>query len=222
MRTLLWKDFRQSWRLMVGSAIVVLGIPYAICLVVAFRSSLRTDYAPFTYSDALEGASKTGIILSIILAAIFSGNAFSGERSDRSAEFFAYIPVKKWAVVWSRLAIAIMSCAFFFVANLLVMLVFEESPREFNAEVIGNMVLAGVFVFGMNWFFSSFLASPLLSSFFGPVIGMTVYMLCALIYEDYAADSLEELLGFWFVLASIFGLVGVVGGSVIYVRRVEP
>lgn len=222
MRTLLWKDFRQSARVMVGAAIVGLGVPYLICFAMAFRSWVQINGRLFTYSDALEGASGAGLALSIILAAIFAGNAFTSERSDRSAEFFASIPVQKLRVALSRLVVAVLSSIFFFISNVIVLSIFGDTPPLYTSESIANLFLTGVFVFGVNWFFSSFLASPVLSSFIGPMIVLIVIVVGGIVYDGPWHDRLETFWQTCVTLAPMIGLIGVIVGTLIYTRRIAP
>ena len=112
LKSLLWKDFRQQRGFLIAAAIALL-IPYVIASGCSLTRS-ATESAVGESGEIVEApaqffraAAMTDICLAVILIPFFAGNAIAGERGDRSAEFFAYLPITKRESLASKLIVAV-------------------------------------------------------------------------------------------------------------------
>ena len=90
MNWLLWREYRRNrWILAAGAAGVVL--PYIIAVMFDVNRS-----------SGFIGAFFLSCVFSQMTVALLGGNAVAGERADRSAEFIAYLPLRRSSTFASK------------------------------------------------------------------------------------------------------------------------
>ena len=90
MKWLLWREYRRN-RLLLGMGAVLLSFP--ICSSSFGTRGLR-DEPPITGKSS-RWRQRAAYFFRRLTCALLGGNAIAGERSDRSAEFMAYLPVSR-------------------------------------------------------------------------------------------------------------------------------
>ena len=97
MKSLLWKEFRLCWPiLLVGAGLLT--APYLIPLLgKSLGYSVRVDWP---------GAAVFSLALSILTLTLFGGSAIACERADRSAEFLAYQPIPRGKILAQQAGVA--------------------------------------------------------------------------------------------------------------------
>lgn len=236
MRNLLWKDLRQNGRMLLGVGIIA-SIPYAIGLTVSawervfWSSSITIE--PWAF--VIMGTSFMSMTLTILLAAFIGGNAIAGERSDRSAEFAAGLPIPRGRAATSKVVVSSFSCLFMWAINAAILGVaftVSGNPRSAPLHQTSLLsltwtcleVLLGVFfLFGLSWLYSSLLSSPAISAAaaIGTALGFCLILQWACDYSLERADGSGFQTGF-LMLMVIVGAVCLIAGYALYVKRVEP
>ena len=226
MKTLLWKDYRHNRPLfaVVGAFLLA---PYVLFPLIAATAAGPGGLSFF--AAVIRPACFTSLVVSVFVSAFVAGNAFAGERVDRSAEFVAYLPIRRKAAVASKAIVAIGACVLAWGANAAVvlacLLVGLGSSRDPSAlYLLPNTAVAMVFVFGVSWLFSSFRTSSASAAASGlgtaVLVGVATVCLCERLW------GIHPLPACWvFGYACAVVLVGVgcvVAGSIIALRRVEP
>ena len=93
-------------RLPIIAGVVLLLCPFAMAAVIVCNMPLWTEATPATAWATLLG---TGCYFSIMCSqptlAMLSGNIIAAERSDRSAEFLAYLPPSRKTILCSKLIV---------------------------------------------------------------------------------------------------------------------
>jgi ABC-type transport system involved in multi-copper enzyme maturation permease subunit len=230
MKTLLWKDFRQNGRMLVAVA-VFLVLPYLIAVGIGVLAKLRTAYGitdPYSphpsWRMLIGGASIWGLILGVIACAFVAGNAVTGERADRSAEFIAYLPISRGVAIASKALLAIAVCLLIPSINLLIGVVsglFHTMDHKF-AEMLYAVGVTLVLLFGSSWFFSTLLRSPAIATACG--LATILLLVGTLMLFDFVrgvdeAYTLER----WFpLLCLLLGPSLFVVGVVHYLRCPDP
>ena len=105
MIELLKKDFGLCRHVLLGGVIALL-VPYLAVIVytvgtggtAALSASESIEYV----SLSLLGASQTSLWLATFSIAFLGGFIIAGERRDRSAEFLAFLPPRKPAILLSK------------------------------------------------------------------------------------------------------------------------
>ena len=226
MKTLLWKDYRHNRQLfaVVGAFLLA---PYVLFPLIAAGPGGLSFFAA-----VIRPACLTSLVVSVFVSAFVAGNAFAGERVDRSAEFVAYLPIRRKAAVASKAIVAIGACVLAWGANAAVVLacplvgpVSSLNPSAWYLHLLPNTAVAMVFVFGVSWLFSSFRTSSASAAASG--LGTAVLVVVATVYlsEDLwrPPDRIPDCWIFGYMFGVI--LVGVgcfVAGSIVALRRVEP
>lgn len=227
MRILLWKEYRQNRKVLGAVGIFVL-LPYVIVLIVGavVRVRDREDYnyfEPWSWSELLTHGSLWSLAVLMFACAFISGHAIAGERADRSAEFSAYLPISRRSAIASKAILALGACLLITLFNgLIAYLAGGVDPAWIirnTGEGIGFAAATGVLVFGVSWFFSTLVSTPGIATASG--IGAAILLGCTwgLLFEISGSPTS----GLRYILPSlILGTVCFVGGTVHYLRRVEP
>jgi ABC-type transport system involved in multi-copper enzyme maturation permease subunit len=226
MRALLWKDYRLN-RLLLAIGLGLLLGPYAAVVVWQLHSHWPIWPQAAAWAQLLVGASTFSLSLSLLTLVLLAGNAFAGERADRSAEFLAYLPPSRARVLISKALLAFLVATVIWVFNLLVA---EGVVPALSAGPVGELAVgpnshlatAAVLVFGAGWLGSSFLESPTFATTIGIVAPLAVSSLLALsgVFLDWPP---REDFGFWWDVAFVMvGVLSFAGGTWYYLRRVEP
>ena len=229
-RSLLIKDWRQA-RLPVMELLII-GVSCYLLPVLADWNSVHRETELF---DLLFKGAISGLYVTALTAAAVAGIAIAGERSDRTAEFVAMLPVSRTQICLSKWAVAVVvlgSSAMFHAAAALAIETHDVThhiksslTHELSRDQAINysLVWFGVILslFGVAWFLGSFLRSAVISTCVS--IGVTLGSILALtIYFDSRGPLGES--GFQGVqlLTASMGVAGLIGGTVVYLRRVRP
>jgi ABC-type transport system involved in multi-copper enzyme maturation permease subunit len=230
-RALLWKDLRVNLFVLVFGAFMLLG-PY---LAVAVREIyLRThgEEGMLWHADAWGAVAILSVGLSLLTLAFLGGVAFAAERQDRSAEFLAYLPCSRAAILTSKLLVALLVIGVIWGGNLLVAYglapAFCDTYRDPNfppsAAPVYHMPKAAcvaLLAFGAAWFASSFLDSAAIAAGIGIFAPPLLFGALATTWWYLRIETVP--IGWWYCgVCAVLGGLGFVSGCVIYLRRVLP
>jgi ABC-type transport system involved in multi-copper enzyme maturation permease subunit len=129
-------------------------------------------------SKEFEGVFISSCLFSWLTVSLLAGNSIAGERADRSAEFIAYLPLPRWRMLVSKLALMLIVAVVFWSASLLAALVFVGPAELFASRFPKGLSFAAfiainlVVTYGVGWLFSSLQKSPVLASVAGFVAGI--------------------------------------------------
>jgi ABC-type transport system involved in multi-copper enzyme maturation permease subunit len=179
------------------------------------------------WATYLNTASQVSVMMSQMTLVLLAGHVIACERRDRSAEFLAYLPPTRSAILRSKALLSVAAFVvvwgvFLCVAGLVVPTL--DGDVELASSQAHSVTLAlGVAMFGMAWFGSSMLESPTYATAIGVVAALVVPILlnCSMFFTGYPADGpsyLNWLRTSYFAV----GVAGFVIGWLSYVRRVEP
>lgn len=231
MKALLWKDYRTNRPLLVIGVVLLL-TPYAVLIGWIWYSIGLTAATPTQWAESLLTAAQASLAFSQLTLLLLAGTIIAGERRDRSAEFLAYLPPSRPAILTSK---ALLSAATVVVIWGLTLVITGLVVPGLDAEVLSGtrrdrllefltiMAASGMALFGTAWLGSSMLESPTYST----AIGLLAVMLLAL-----GLNVCHTLTG-WPVRGESFvqalhllyigcGIAGFLAGWTYYVRRVEP
>jgi ABC-type transport system involved in multi-copper enzyme maturation permease subunit len=226
MRTLLRKDVRLS-RLPLIVSVALLFVPYF-----AVAAMLYQVYAPDlpsrgTIADYVASAAVFGLMFSAAGAGLLAGNIVACERADGSAVFLACQPVSHLQVIVSKLGVVaagiglmwlVHTSALFGIAPLLAT---DARPFMKIDAPVGFAAAVTVVTTGVSWFASILTRSPSLaiSAGLGAAFLVPWFVYLVGLWIDVAPDDLTAARTFtqWAV-----GSCGLLGGTYIYVKRVEP
>lgn len=226
MKALLWKDYRINRLILFLGAAFIVG-PYAVVLLTLWLDPQRASSA-MAWADLLIGACQVSLALSLVTAATLGGNAFAGERADRSAEFLAYLPPSRLKILLSKAALSLSAMAGIWVLHLIVMLVLvpsflgDRSLRWDPTSATETLAALSAVLFGIGWGASSFLESTsnAASIAFGAPVAVGAVFMGSSNWFDWPAN---EDFGHYFTIACFtMGIIGFVLGTLHYLRRVEP
>jgi ABC-type transport system involved in multi-copper enzyme maturation permease subunit len=234
MRWLLWKDFRVN-RLVFIVALVLLVVPHSLAVLAlswtVFSGVLRHDW-PMIF---LLSGSWSLALLQLTLA-LMGGNSIAGERIDRSAEFFAYMPVSRVRAVTSKILVASTLLPLIWLPNVLIMAISAGGvPSSMQLKIgagpwLGTVAITGLTFFCVAWLFSSMLESPTFSVCAGLIAPFLVWMgilwtvyLLGLDHAPFEVEVNEATLLLWYWgLSLAISAASFASGTFYYLRRVEP
>ncbi len=220
-RMLLWKDYHQQRRLLLGAG-GLLAAPYVIAVVLCVGDLVSNGRMDADWIMLIVGASVMSFFLSEMVMAFVAGHAIAGERGDRSAEFVVYLPIQRAAGIASKAVVAGGPCLLLWGVNFAVAYIaIGQKPRMGSMlDVLVLTVPAALLIFGASWLCSSVMRSPSTATIYG--LGLaTVYLgAMALLYQvtDIPRPAVETL---HFVLSPLLGLGCFVAGVLHLRRRVE-
>ncbi|MBN1488934.1 MAG: ABC transporter permease subunit [Phycisphaerae bacterium] len=229
MRNLLWKDFWQNSRVLLAVAIVA-AAPYVAGLIIVVVDKLFWSSGPQSGLAGVEGVCWASAWLSVFMAAFLGGNAIAGERTDRSAEFAAGLPIPRGPSVASKAIAAGLPCVTMWALNAAVLgtitwLQRNSSPKPFGYDdrIIGVAMCGccSILLFGLAWFFASMLKSPVISAAaaLGTVAAIVVIAALSLTPAQRITDDQLVCL---FGIAAAVGLLSFAVGGIVCLRRAEP
>ena len=175
MTWLLWREYRLNrWILVTGS--------------VLFLSAYLIDFI-FAGIGSWDffGAWLLSCIFAYVTVSLLAGHAFAGERTDRSAEFIAYLPLGRWRIVASKLLLflitfAVISGVVVWTASLITIPVGLEHYVDLRGFFVAMLI-----IYGVGWMFSSFLSSPTYATLCG---------FCSLVLTSAIVMTVTSYLGF--------------------------
>ena len=220
MTWLIWKEFRLHWPILVVAALLTLA-PYLLPLAAFWRKA----WVAGDIADAF----LISIVLSYFTMALLGGNAIASERTDRSSEFLACLPVSRWQIILSKLLLPVVVVLTIWVVNLAVLSTALYSAAIHNANrtdpvFITTCAFASFCAFSVAWLMSALQNSPTFAIGAGLLIpwatAMLIYWGGWLIGSPYfeSDQNTPTLVGITFTL----GAACFVGGTWYYLRRVEP
>ena len=107
-----------------------------------------------------------GVAFSALTVALLAGNAFAGERADRSVEFLDYLPLERTHLLASKLLLCFGTITVLCMIDLLVLAQTATNRQVGFGELVSISSIA-VLVFGVNWLVSSLQSSPALATVSG-------------------------------------------------------
>ena len=226
MKTLLWREFHWN-RLVVVMGAAILVLPYLFMLIVGLwprKGGISLDESYFA------AAAYFSFMLSQLTIAFLGGNAFAGERADRSAEFMAYLPISRKDRLLSKFWLTVIVIAVILVVNLAVFRLadgrfpWQMRDRESDiAEFLRNVAITGFVAFGVGWLISSFQSSPTFAVCGGFVVPLLTAMGLSLVVREFEIpDDFRFAFTWYAVICGILGALGFALGTWLFLKRVEP
>ncbi len=224
---LVWKDYRVN-RLVFITALVLLVFPYLFAAVLLWRGIAREP-------DVFLGASLYALGLLQLTLAFMGGNAIAGERADRSAEFFASLPVPRARALASKLLVTLGLVILIWLPNLAVMAVFASIPGimpvglldgrviDFAWRVLGTIAITGLTFFCVAWLLSSVLESATFSVCAGLIVPLLVIL--GIVWTAHLLELRvdDDAVGLWYGgLCMAISAIAFPSGTAYYLRRIEP
>jgi ABC-type transport system involved in multi-copper enzyme maturation permease subunit len=226
MITLLQKDFRLS-RLPLIVAITLTIAPYFAAAAMLYQVYAPDTPSAATIADYLASAAVFGLMLSVVTAGMFAGNIVACERADGSAVFLASQPVSRRQILLSKAILVFAVIAGIWLLHGAMLfglapgLAADAKPYvriENPAVFAGSSVIVAT---GTALLFSIIGRSPSMAISAGLaaafIVPWSVYLLS--LFVSIAPDDvrLASTIAQWTV-----GLGGLLGGTAIYLKRVEP
>ena len=187
MKALMWKDYRLNRSYLIAGMAILL-FPYAFA---AYKSFVPDpDGTDIGAAVRLEKGGNLALIAGMLVMALLGANAFASERTERSAEFLAYLPPSRGTVLGSKLLLVSLAMAVFWLLN--------------------AQVLAGFFGNGLSGQAASSLGGqngfPMMPMSYAAVIYAAVFgaAWCASTLVTNGAALLIGLLTPWFVLMATY------------------
>lgn len=221
MKSLLWKEFRLCWPiLLVGAGLLT--APYLIPLLgKSLGYSVRVDWP---------GAAVFSLALSILTLTLFGGSAIACERADRSAEFLAYQPIPRGKILASKLVWPIAAAVVIWGVNLCVLFACGELPERRAADAYATLGLSltiGLVCFSVAWFVSSLQDSPTYAVGCGVVAPIAIWLCFGLVNwltggKVPSNGVYSGYLAVYFAVILAVGIASFISGCWYYLHRVEP
>lgn len=228
MNWLLWKEFRQNLPVVIAGVIFLL-TPHLLALYAACWDLYHGYFLWERCCRYVLVSSFYSIVLSQLVVAAIGGNAFAGERIDRSAEFLASLPISRRRILATKLLFAFIVVGTIWLSNGMVLMSLSHpgmwiSPDQQDIpRILAEAALVGSVFFSVAWMFSSFLNSPTYAALAGiltPAIYWTGILFCAFMFQlNYLHLHGLDIIR-WLCLAT--APISFVLGVCFYLRRVEP
>lgn len=230
LTALIRKDVRIC-RLPIAAGVVLLLAPFALAGMIVCNMPLWTEATPATAWATLLGA---GYYFSIMCSqptlAMISGNIIAAERSDRSAEFLAYLPPSRRQILSSKVVVLAAAAIIVWGFNLAVALIAEwlagdtQAARAMTADLapLGHLAAIGVVGVGAGW------SASAVSSSTGPAVALAfaapLVVLGGLSAIQYITGwpSVLTFAEIYFPCCGVIGVVLFLTGTVYFLRRIEP
>jgi len=226
MKALLWKDFRFNRMVVIVGLIFLLG-PLIAAVAIKLVEQLRYG-EPIYWFDVMAKVGAVTLGVSLITLSFLGGNAFAGERADRSAEFMAYLPPTRWRKLASKVVFAAGGSITVVVVTLLISYGLASALGEptsdvvrFRSDIAFAMLPTAALLFAAAWCASSFLSSPTYAAGIGFAAPWLLFL--ALAMYAYCTEIEGFEIGFWYnAIAYSLALLAFVAGCGIYLKRIEP
>lgn len=222
MKALLWKDYHVSRPIFIFGTVLML-VPYLI-VGIAELVSWRRDGGSVRWIPALMYCAFASLGLSILTIAAIAGNAFAGERVDRSAEFLGCLPVSHARIVLSKLSVALAAALALWLVNLAVWYGLAPLAEVWPKPAADILLLAAItgLTFGSGWLASAMLNSAAISVGLALAAPATLGAVLGIIADLSTRPWADGFHTAYLVLCVVLGLAALALGSLYYVRRVEP
>lgn len=226
MNELLWKDYRVNRMVLIVGIVLLFGPLFAVGVVNLYA---QVRYADQIYwFDKIVSTGLATLAFAFVTLAMLGGNAFAGERADRSAEFMAYLPPTRRQKLLSKSILALVSVAV--VLGVILLICYglasivgapSTHSERLRGEVVYAMIPAVLLTFGAAWCGSSVLSSATFAVGIGFAAPWLLYAILATL--KYGVQIPNFGVAFWFALtASVLAVMAFVTGCILYLRRVEP
>jgi ABC-type transport system involved in multi-copper enzyme maturation permease subunit len=232
MKALLRKDWHVNRAVLLATAGGFV-LPYLVGTFLNLMSLWRNgDCMPWPSLLAFSGLWSLGISFGTIT--FLAGNAIAGERADRSAEFFAYLPVPRRDALLSRIVVALTPALLVWLINLAIVFSVpwfgeQHLPRDVRQlaqlrdRAVAIIALITVLAFGVAWLCTSLLRSPAIAASLGLLAPGILFVVLETMKEIAYARHAEFDDGLWYAwLAPVLACLAFATGCVYYLRRVEP
>lgn len=226
MNAVLWKDYRVNRVVLIVGLVLLLGPPIvgvAGNLIIQARHQTTINWF-----DVIVQTGTIAMICSLITMTLLGGNAFAGERADRSAEFMAYLPPTRKRKLASKVMLALGSAVIILGAILLICYALAPAVGEptvhstrMRNDIMSTFLPVAALMLAVSWCGSSFLSSPTYAVGIGFVTPWLLFLILALL--EYCVGIEDFSIGLWFSrIAILWTLLAFFAGCGIYLRRVEP
>jgi len=231
LKALLWKDLRVN-RLPLLMCATLFIAPYILAAAAVMQVPLWQEASTSSgWAVVLATGAYFSIMCSQASLAMLSGHLIAVERSDRSAEFIAYLPPTRLQLLSSKLmvlatAVAVVWGGNFAVQKFADLLAFdlEGGARALTAEMasLGTLAAIGTLAIGAGWCATCMLSGTGTAVAFAMCAPMVlVGVLLALGFSagwpDQFSFGAVYVRACW-VMAILFFVIG----SAHYLRRIEP
>ena len=226
MIALLLKDLRLS-RLPLIVAFTLMLAPYCAAATMLYQVYAPDMPSVATIADYLASAAVFGLMLSAVAASVLAGNIVACEKADGSAVFLACQPVSRWQILLSKAVVVCTVIATIWLLHGVMLygvapgLATDAKPyvRIENPAVFAGSVL--IVATGIGWLASILgrSAAMAISAGLGAAFAVPwiVYLLSLFITMAPDDLSVARTITQWAV-----GLGGLLAGTTIYLKRVEP
>jgi hypothetical protein len=223
LATLLWKDWKAA-KTGVLISLVMLSLPF---LIVPITTALSRQRSPVSHLLFVSGLHYSQIMMMLALP-LMSGVSFARERSDRSADFVATLPVSSPKRFLSKLIVTLAFlmgvCALHWMGWGIEWALRPSNmrPGYHPAEgMIGTYCLA--VVGGVTaWLFSTMLTMPIVATGLGIATTMSVPYALTLYAMNRRDDPNWLPLTEWVLATAAYCLCLLAVSFVIYVKRSRP
>ena len=236
MKTLIKKDIRLLKHFILTSIVVTLCCYVAACIVVArspFQFTVMGD-APTWSFMILNFGGNLGFLSAAFCAAILAGSVFTLERADRSVEFLACLPPRRFQHLISKLSVVLIATLAMVAIHSIALLVSNmliPHVRSTTAPVSDSVSLQTLFllvsaivsVIGGALAISSWQKSngvSILCGLLTPILLIKLIQAVEYLLEIPAAADGHSLRFAWALLFS--GLFLIFCGGYWYVERSDP
>jgi ABC-type transport system involved in multi-copper enzyme maturation permease subunit len=218
MIALLKKDWRL-FRVPVVGTLILIATPYVLQATILW---LNPDYVALTYLAPhylFATASAVGLVITVIMAAVFGGVAFASERRECWADFLAMLPVPRSRIVASKLTVVATFLGFISVILFSMCVVLQGSTDHwlYGVTLLASCMLMS---FSVAWLGSSFLSSAAIAAGISIVL-VTLALFWPVLAREVTLYDLD-LIHFQIVTTACAGIVSLVAGTTYYLVRVEP
>ncbi len=235
LRALIWKDYRANRLVLVVGAFLLL-VPHAITVPLVWRGDITaSSVGPGDRElSAMEiGLFKAGLFslgFSCLTFALLGGNIIAGERIDGSAEFLGSLPPSRAKVLASKGILVLTAVLVTWGGNLLLMsptclyLRAASGSPLVDPElttILAGFAATGLVLFGVGWLASSLLSSPTFAISVALPVPFAV-AICLASCQDNVGYTREAFLHWYIGICTPLGLLGLIGGTWYYLRRIEP
>jgi len=220
MKALLRKDYRMNRALLIVALAVLVG-PYVVGACAQYQDVYSAGKWGGTIAVSAVGAMASSLLVISLLAA----NAFTQERTDRSAEFLACLPPSRLSILLSKFLLVISVSLVMWGVNLVMGLIVAPRLGMFEPGVEGPiefLLPTSVLVFGAGWAASTWMTSPVGAWGIASAAPMFVGGVLLSCYYFLGAPTEEQISNVYTVVSLTLGTAALVVSSVLYVRRVTP
>jgi ABC-type transport system involved in multi-copper enzyme maturation permease subunit len=223
LRALIWKDIRANrFFLLLAAALLVAtygmaGVLSAMDVSIAAQPLGRRLFA------IVGGGSLLAYAVGQLALAVLAGNLIAGERTDRSAEFLAYLPASRGIVLWAKALVLAGTAAALLVIPLaaagLAALLGANLSEDGLGKAAMTVVSIAAFGFcpaGVGWLASCCLQSNAAAILFAILVPLAVAILVMSTTRGEASSAL------WVAVNLALGSAGFLFGTRHYLQRTEP